>query len=412
MPIVLNSFKLLVFMTDLVQKTYVDHPYPERNPEDERKRLKKYDLGYLKMIQNIFWGGKKQINKKFRILDAGCGTGDAVIFLAEQLKETDAEIIALDFSNRALEIVKKRAEIRGLKNIKFIHESILNIPKLKLGKFDYIVCTSVLPHLENPTEGLKILEECLKDDGGMGIQLYGKYGRFPIYIIQELFLRMNKNEQDRDRQLENMNETLSILPPFHWFRYLRKYKELRYDLILNENTRPYSVPDIYDLIESANLKMVRFRDRVLYDPRLYIGGKLTNIKNLTTQEQEALAELLNSRIGKHLFFVTKGGYNVPILEHSNEDLIPGYRDLKPEIKELKDDQVNVIEVKTRFYVKKVKLDKKRSRILDLIDGKRSIREILEVTAKETSTPHEELFEEWKQIYELTKGIDLIVLNLP
>ncbi len=39
-----------------------------------------------------------------------------------------------------MEIAQKRAEKLGLTNIKWVYDSILNIPKLNLGKFDYINC--------------------------------------------------------------------------------------------------------------------------------------------------------------------------------------------------------------------------------------------------------------------------------
>jgi 2-polyprenyl-3-methyl-5-hydroxy-6-metoxy-1,4-benzoquinol methylase len=64
-------------------------------------------------------------------------------------------------SSASLAIAKKRAEIRGLTNIAWIHDSLLNLGRLGLGKFDYINCVGVLHHLENPDDGLRALLEVL-----------------------------------------------------------------------------------------------------------------------------------------------------------------------------------------------------------------------------------------------------------
>ena len=57
-----------------VQEHYLDYPYPMRNPDDDKTRL-------LKVY------------------------GDSTVFLAEQLKDTDAEVIYLDFSKNRTHIV-------------------------------------------------------------------------------------------------------------------------------------------------------------------------------------------------------------------------------------------------------------------------------------------------------------------
>jgi 2-polyprenyl-3-methyl-5-hydroxy-6-metoxy-1,4-benzoquinol methylase len=142
-----------------VQEHYLDYPYLMRNPDDDKTRLLKVYGDYLGEINHWLFNGKKDFTKKFRVLIAGGGTGDSTVFLAEQLKDTDADVIYLDFSKNSMAIAQKRAEHRGLTNITWIHDSILNIPNLKLGKFDYITCTGVLHHLESPDAGLKILSD-------------------------------------------------------------------------------------------------------------------------------------------------------------------------------------------------------------------------------------------------------------
>ena len=63
---------------------------------------------------------------------------------------------------------------RNLTNIVFINDRIENIPNLNLGLFDLIDSYGVLHHLKHPQEALGILQECLKETGGMTIMMYAR----------------------------------------------------------------------------------------------------------------------------------------------------------------------------------------------------------------------------------------------
>lgn len=95
----------------IVQKQYEDYPYPYRNPEEEKNRLVAVAGEYLGEINHWLFQGKENFKSKFRILIAGGGTGDAAIYLAYQLRNTNAEIVYLDFSQTSLEIAKKELKL-------------------------------------------------------------------------------------------------------------------------------------------------------------------------------------------------------------------------------------------------------------------------------------------------------------
>ena len=98
-----------------VKAQYEAMPYPPRDPAEERTRLVRTWLDDLAMINHYCFTGKATFRDGFRVLVAGGGTGDTTIFLAEQLRETDAEIVHLDFSSASLAIAQGRAAIRGFK---------------------------------------------------------------------------------------------------------------------------------------------------------------------------------------------------------------------------------------------------------------------------------------------------------
>jgi len=117
----------------------------------------------------------------------------------------------------SMKIAQERAKNRGLKNITWINDSILNIPDLKIGKFDYIQCSGVLHHLESPDAGLKVLSDSLTERGGMGIMVYAQYGRTGVYQIQEIMHMVNEAVQSRQEEVKNGWEVINALPQTNWY---------------------------------------------------------------------------------------------------------------------------------------------------------------------------------------------------
>jgi SAM-dependent methyltransferase len=300
-----------------VHGQYEEYPYPYRDYELEKTQLFVMEGEYLGELNHYLYNGKQSFKNKFRVLVAGGGTGDSSTFLGEQLKNTDAEVVYLDFSKTSTEIAKKRAEVRGLKNIKFINDSILNIPKLNLGKFDYINCIGVLHHLESPSTGLQILADSLNNDGGMSIMIYGKYGRTGIYHMQEIMRMVNEGITNRAEEISNAKIVLNSLPASCWFKRgedlaidHRHNDSGIYDLFLHKQDRAYSIPEMYEFIHNTGLNFVEFStittklnlriENYIQDPIL-----LTNIKQLSIAKQQAICELIIGTLKKHSFYASK-----------------------------------------------------------------------------------------------------------
>ena len=143
-------------MTDRVRDQYEAYPYPPRDPRDETKRLIEGSPSHLLEINHYVFTGRRNFSLPFRALIAGGGTGDGTIMLAQHLADRGcpAEILYLDLSDKARSIAEARAQARGLHNIRFLLGSLLDLPRLGLGRFDYIDCCGVLHHLPEPAVGL------------------------------------------------------------------------------------------------------------------------------------------------------------------------------------------------------------------------------------------------------------------
>ena len=85
----------------------------------------------------------------FNIFVVGGGTGTISMFLAEQLRYENGEVVYLDFSKHSMYISKQRAKIRTLKNIIFVSDWIETISRLGIYKIPFIQVSGVLHHLKS-----------------------------------------------------------------------------------------------------------------------------------------------------------------------------------------------------------------------------------------------------------------------
>ena len=65
-----------------VKEQYESYPYPERRPEDEKKRLITGSPSHPLEIDHYLFGGQRDWSQPLRVLVAGGGTGDALILPA------------------------------------------------------------------------------------------------------------------------------------------------------------------------------------------------------------------------------------------------------------------------------------------------------------------------------------------
>ncbi len=313
--------KISKFKKDLkqVQDHYLDYPYPMRNPDDDKKTIIRIQGDFLSEINHHLYNGKQSFREGYRVLIAGGGTGDAAVWIGKQLMEyPKSEVVYIDFSKTSMDIAQKRAANHGITNITWIEDSILNIPDLKLGKFDFFNCSGVLHHLENPDLGLKILSDALKEDGGGHIMVYGQYGRTGVYQVQELLRRTGKGIENRQEEVSSAWDIMNSLPSTNWFsrgaELVNDHKNFGdiglYDLFLHKQDRAYTIPQLYEFVENAGLNMSGFTapyDRATLNIESYFKDSATKerIKKLPLREQQAICELMSGIIIKHDFYVSK-----------------------------------------------------------------------------------------------------------
>ena len=320
-----------------VRRQYEELPYPPRDPMDERKRLITGSPSHLLELNHYVFAGRRDFHEPFRALVAGGGTGDAAIMLAQQLAWTGGpgEVVYLDISAASRKIAEKRAEVRGLRNISFVTGSLLDVPELGLGTFDYIDCCGVLHHLEDPDAGLAALVRVLAPEGGLGIMLYGTLGRTGVYPLQNALRALAGGDASTSEKLDIARSLLGGLPETNWFQrnpFLGDHRmdddAALYDLLLHSRDRSYTVGEVFQFAQTVGLAPTAFIEPVRYDPLTYLQAPKLRRRAaaLPFREQAALAENLAGSLKVHICYLVRAECEEASVAAFGPDMTPRLRD--------------------------------------------------------------------------------------
>jgi SAM-dependent methyltransferase len=425
-----------------VRDQYEALPYPPRDPQDDRKRLVQTWLEDLPMVNHYGFAGRQSFRDGFRALVAGGGTGDATIFLAEQLRALgaeDARVVHLDMSAASSAIARERAALRGLANIDWVHDSLLNLPVLAptLGRFDYINCSGVLHHLADPDAGFRALESVLKDDGVIGLMVYAGIGRTGVYQMQQLMRLVNGDAADAPRKIANTKDILASLPPTNWFmrssdlHHDHKLGDAGlYDLLLHSQDRAYTVAELFDWLgdgPGGHGYHLAFTDvqrgRSPYLPHMVLGAKppatLGAIRQMPLRRQYEIAELLGGSIITHSLYLTRGASRTAA--YGDPEMVPFYFHepltgaVAEQVFSTNRGQPFRLNHQHAGVSMMVNPGKYGAKLLGLIDGKRSFGEIFELFrtgwhGKAAAPGNEALFADLAESYETLNALDRLLLR--
>jgi SAM-dependent methyltransferase len=324
---------------DAVRAQYEALPYPARDPRDEAKRLIIGSPSHLLEIDHYVFGGRRDWSQPFRALFAGGGTGDGAIMLAQQLADLGcpAELVHLDVSAAAQAIARARAERRGLTSLRCVAGSLLDLPSLGLGAFDYIDCCGVLHHLAEPAAGLAALVGALTPDGGLGLMVYGRLGRTGVYEMQGLLRQIAGDGEPRQR-VQRARKLIAELPPTNWLArnpnltdHVEGGDAGLFDLLLHARDRAYSVEEVVALLDGAALRLVTFIEPARYDPLSYVRDPALRrtLGALDPVARAAAAETLSGAMARHAFYAVRRDNAVMPAALDADDAMPMLRNIDP-----------------------------------------------------------------------------------
>ncbi len=207
-----------------VRQQYEQNPYPrwQKIAHKQYKNFAKILEKQLPHFENIPACFEQE---NIKVLIAGCGTGQQPMQLA--LGIPGAHITAVDISRRSLAYASGKAKEFNVGNIDFYHGDILKLGALEQ-KFDLILCSGVLHHMDDPMAGWTVLRDLLAPEGIMQIHLYSQIARREV-----------SRQRDSIAQLEIQPDADSI----------RRYRQA----LIQQNSPLLSWGDFWSLSECRDL---------------------------------------------------------------------------------------------------------------------------------------------------------------
>jgi len=418
-----------------VRGHYEDLPYPYCDPEKEGEQFHAIDGISADAFNHFGWEGKRDLRNGARILIAGCGTGDMAVSFAEQFLDSTAEIVAIDLSTASLAIAKARLKKRGLSNVTFHHMSILDLPNAGLGEFDIIECSGVLHHLPDPNAGLAVLAQMLKPDGIMAVMVYAHYGRMSIYLVQELMKKLMTPETPRARKIEIAREYLNMVPNGHWLTVNNSnfVDDITwpdgsgiYDLFLHSTDRAYTVPQLYEWAQRAGLTLVdlfgRYTNSSMYNPESYTTSPVLReiLAEKPLSERQAIAELMHGNMHLHYFYAAKQPKTPAQLA---DDMVITYGSMQwlfhsfatAFLQTLATTEIGgKVEGLPRPFPNSPMLSiaktKHAETLLRLIDGKRTVAELVSAAMRSTGSDIKSAAHDLQQLYNELSSLGMVYLR--
>lgn len=159
-----------------------------------------------------------------RILDAGCGTGEALAWLLDAVGPAGS-VIGLDLAAAHVEAARRQAGER----IEVV-QGDLAVPPVAEGSIDFIWCVNTINHLRNPAQGVEQLTDLLRPGGRIAL---GQSSFLPdMYFAWDSRLERVTNEA------------------------VRRYYRDRYSLVEGDLT---SIRPLVGLLRRANFRNVAAR---------------------------------------------------------------------------------------------------------------------------------------------------------
>lgn len=325
-----------------VKRQYEKFPYPDYG---DIKKIETIFHTQLNFISHHCFKGCNDFSD-FSVLDAGCGTGKALISIAKQLSTLagNHRVVGADLSSASLDRAKKYATQHNVfDDIEFKQTSILDLPALcesgEIPLFDYIISYGVVHHTENPTETLNALKKCLKPNGVMYIMMYATYARLLVQPLHD-FMTTITDSLDESEQINIARAVLEDLPENNLFKIVSggrsdAYREDShlYDLLLHRHFKTFTVPELLNIVNNAQLKFISFtKMKRLYNPDHSVTSDIirNRIKQHPIDIQWKLCEEFQLQISNHEFLLTHPENN------NHPDTLSNAPSLTPTIEEYRD----------------------------------------------------------------------------
>ncbi len=395
-------------LSDVVASQYERWLYPEPIvdlPAWLQQNWQWFDPSHA---QRLFWPDREP-RPDLDILIAGCGTNQAAVFA---YTNPQSHVVAIDVSQPSLDHQQQLKERYGLQNLELHRLPIEAVSSLNRD-FDLIVSTGVLHHLAEPETGLKALAACLRPEGVVALMLYARYGRIGVEMLQGVFRELGLRQNDASVLM--VREALASLPPEHpVMPYIATAPDLQFDAglvdtFLHGRDRSYSIDDCLELVDAAGLVFQDLLFKAPYNPPAFSSLAFhASLAALPDRQRWSLMEQINHRNGCHFFTACRADraasrYRIDFASAGAGDYVPSLRYRC----HLDGNQL----CRPNWSAS---LDPVQLALLQQVDGKRTIREIVAEALPSGVLPQRsrsELEQLGQDLFEAFWQLDVLAMGL-
>ncbi|HUN30080.1 MAG TPA: methyltransferase [Alphaproteobacteria bacterium] len=361
---------------------YEAHPYPPA-VDDLVAYRRLWDEPRRRADSHLFWPHEAYRDDR-SILVAGCGTSQAAHYAVRWPR---ARVVGIDVSATSVAFTQRLKHEHQLDNLEVYQLPIERVTELGQS-FERVVCTGVLHHLADPGAGLRALREVLTPGGALHLMVYAPYGRAGVYLLQEYCRRLGIAPSEE--AIHDLAASLRALPPDHPIvPLLRNSPDFvdtaaMADALLHPRDRAYSVPQLYAFLGSADLAFGRWIRQAPYLPgcgAIASTPHAAKLAALAPHEQHAAIELFRGTMARHSALAYRSDRPAQPAADFDGDGWTGYVPIRlPETIAVRDRlppgaSAVLINRNHRFTDLYLPIDPAQERLLDAVDGRRTIAQI-------------------------------------
>jgi len=367
-----------------VKAFYDRYPYPPPVDDLDAYRRRWQESQRRRADFHLFWPGRAY-REDYSILVAGCGTSQAAKYA---IRWPAAHVTGIDFSATSVQRTEGLKRKYNLDNLQIHQLPLEQVGDLR-ASFDQVVCTGVLHHLADPDAGLRALRSVLEPHGAMHLMVYAPYGRSGIYMLQEFCRRVGFRAPEGD--IRELLAALKALPPRHPLtRLLQEAPDFRSeaglaDALLHPQDRAYSVPQLFAFLNANGLTFGRWLRQAPYSLRAGLMSRIAGslrAASIPLEDQCAAVELFRGDMMRHSAVAYRDDNPAIPRIGFNDDAWLGYIPIRvPDTLTVQEQLppgiaailVNRAHTQTDICLP---LQAPEMRLLDAVDGKRRIHEML------------------------------------